>query len=223
MITIEKKPGGRAVDITGGKFGMLTALRDVGSRNNRRRWLFQCDCGACVERDAITVRNIARKGGKPNCGCALSEIRAGNGRLGRTHGLSTHRLYDVHRQMLRRCENPNSKDYPLYGARGISVCDEWQDIHAFFDWALASGYEQGLTIERIDNDKGYSPDNCTWIPNERQAHNTRRLLLITHNGITDYASSWARRTGLPIRTIISRKRYGWDDARTIETPVRGQA
>lgn len=214
---------GRAIDITGSQFGMLTAICDVGSRNNRRQWLFRCDCGVEVERDAISVRTVAARGGLTNCGCQLSSIRAANGRKNRTHGLSTHLLYDVFRQMHQRCENSASKDYPLYGARGISVCDEWSSIHAFFAWAVASGYRQGLTIERRDNNRGYSADNCTWIPNERQAHNTRRLILITHNGVTKHASQWARDLGVGIRTIIARKRYGWDDARIIETPVRGEA
>lgn len=216
-------PGGRAVDIAGKRFGMLTAVRDVGSIGNRRVWLFHCDCGGSAERVAISVRSVAKRGGVPNCGCALSSIRAENGRRNRTHGLSTHLLYDVFRQMHQRCENPNCKDYPLYGARGISVCDEWANIHAFFKWAKATGYRQGLTIERRDNDRGYSPENCHWIPNERQAHNTRRLILITHNGVTKHASEWARDLGVGVRTIIARKRYGWDDARIIETPVRGQA
>lgn len=210
-------------DLTGQNFGMLTAVKDVGSRNNRRVWMFRCDCGGLVDRDAISVRSVAKRGGTPNCGCATPGIRAANGRSNRTHGLSATLLYGVFRQMHQRCTNPASKDYPGYGGRGIAVCAEWESIKTFFAWAAASGYRKGLTIERKDNDKGYCPENCVWIPNENQALNTRRLLLLTHDGITAHASFWARKLGMPIRTVIARKRYGWDDHRTLTAPIRGRA
>lgn len=200
---------------------MLVAIRDVGTRGHRRVWLYKCDCGKQVIRDRASTAHTAKKG-VPNCGCALSSIRAKNGRSTKTHGFSQHCLYDVWRQMWQRCTNPQCKDFPLYGARGISVCDEWRDVGDFIAWAEGSGYERGLTIERVDNNSGYRPDNCRWIPNEKQAWNTRRLILLTCDGRTTHASEWARLTGLSVRTIISRKRYGWTDEQAIKTPVGGE-
>lgn len=216
-----REPGRRSVDDTGKRFGMLVAIRDVGVKNNRRAWLYKCDCGKQVIRDRASTAQIAKKG-TPSCGCALSTIRAGNGRKNKRHGFGGTLLYHVWRQMLQRCENPSCKDYPLYGARGIYVCDEWRDIATFVDWAQGSGYQRGLTIERVDNNDGYRPGNCRWIPNEQQAWNTRRLILLTCDGETRHASEWARITGLSLRTIISRKRYGWTDQQAIKTPVGGQ-
>lgn len=96
-----------------------------------------------------------------------------------------------------------------------------RDVAKFIAWAEASGYRIGLTIERTDNNGGYTPENCRWIKNELQARNTRRLVLLTHEGRTAFASDWARELGISLRTILSRKRYGWDDHRILTTPVRG--
>jgi len=131
--------GARAIDDTGKRYGALVAVADVGSDKNRRVWRYLCDCGEHVERVRVCVVNVARRGGVPNCGCKTKEIRADNGRGNRTHGLSQIKLYDVWRQMLRRCSDTDCKDYPLYGARGIAVCEEWSDLATFVDWALSSG------------------------------------------------------------------------------------
>lgn len=213
------KPGVRAIDETGKRFGMLIAVRDVGADRNRRVWLYHCDCGKTVERVCVLVRAVAKRGGVPNCGCIISEVRSRNGSRNRTHGLSTHRLYDVWRQMHRRCYDPRCKDYRMYGKRGIDVCAAWHDLPSFIEWASGSGYRVGLTIERKDNDRGYSPSNCIWIPNERQALNTRRLVNITYKGKTAHASQWARETGIHVQTLLARKRRGWGDVATIETPA----
>ena len=159
-----------------------------------------------VVRERSKVASPFLAGQIASCGCALSAIRSANGRKNRTHGKSTHRLYDVWRQMLRRCEDEASSDYPLYGGRGITVCDEWHDVAKFIAWADASGYRIGLTIERTDNNGGYTPENCRWIKNELQARNTSRLVLLTHEGRTAFASDWARELGISLRTILSRKR-----------------
>lgn len=205
------------VDYTGARFGMLTGLRRVGCRKMtgttyRPIWAWRCDCGVEVERAAANVVISTRRGSVPNCGCRTLKSKAANGRANRIHGMSqgaSRRLYDVHRQMMRRCRDPACRDFPLYGARGITVCDEWRHVSAFVAWAMSSGYQPGLTIERKDNGAGYSPGNCTWIPNERQARNTRRLRLITAHGKTMFASDWSRETGINVRTIIGRLNRGW--------------
>lgn len=211
--------GAKGKDLTGSRFGMLIAIRDVGSENHRRMWLFKCDCGKEVIRAGAIMSAGEKKNRIASCGCALSEIRAGNGRKNKTHGKSQTRLYGVWRQMFNRCENPRCKDYPAYGGRGILACREWEDISVFFQWAFASGYNDSLTIERINVNDGYHPLNCTWTANENQAKNTRKLRMISFEGRTAHASEWARILGVPSPTIRSRIRYGWTDAEII-TGVR---
>lgn len=196
---------------------MLTAIHMVESRKNRATWLFRCECGKEVERVSIYVRSSLRRFGSiPNCGCRSAVSRGTNAK--RTHGQSRHPLYDVHRQMLRRCNNPGCKDYPGYGARGIIVCREWAHVNGFIAWSLQSGYQQGLTIERVNNNLGYSPDNCRWIPNVQQAANTRRTRKLVINGETISASELSRRSGLKLRTIIGRLNREWPDSRLTEPP-----
>ncbi len=143
-----------------------------------------------------------------------------------THGCSTgerKRLYDVWRQMHRRCYEPACKDYPAWGGRGITVCGEWRDVRAFCAWAEASGYRRGLTIERIDNDASYSPDNCRWIPNAKQASNTRRLTYIEAFGQRRRIDEWADLVGIGYRTIKMRLHLGWDaEAALTVVPVTGR-
>lgn len=206
-------------NITGMNFGGVTAIRLLKSVNNRRIWLLRCDCGVEFERAATDIIYAAKKNREQSCGCKLSKIRSKNGKLQRTHGLTTQpvtrKLYDVWRQMHRRCEDTKCKDYNMYGGRGIHVCDEWHDCKSFVAWAFSSGYSEGLTIERVDNNKNYSPDNCSWILNECQALNTRRLRFITVGSVTAPVSEWARKNNIGSRTIISRLNRGWSDERSV--------
>lgn len=207
------------LEIAGQRFGSLTAIKFLVAENRASYWLFKCDCGVFVKRIARFVRYAASEGTQVSCGCKVSAIRAENGRRNTTHGLSKYKLYDVHRQMMRRCYDPDCKDYPAYGERGISVCEDWQNMRTFMDWCESSGYCDGLTIERIDVNGGYEPANCTWIPNEFQAHNTRRLHNLTVNGETKFISQWARDLGIGRNTIHTRLEHGWSPEEALTTPV----
>lgn len=111
----------------------------------------------------------------------------------RTHGLSNTRIYGIYRSMLRRCYNAKCKGYSDYGGRGIKVCDEWRnDIHVFVNWALTHGYEDNLTIERKNNNLGYSPSNCCFITRSEQNKNTTRIKKLTFNGETKIQADWIR-------------------------------
>lgn len=209
----------KRLDITGERYGLLTAVKFLFVINERSHWLFICDCGTFLSREAVSVRSVHKKGSLVNCGCETKKIRSKQGVLNRTHGLSKHKLYDVHRQMLRRCYDQNSKDYPLYGGRGIIVFDDWHNLETFINWAEGSGYREGLTIERVDVNDGYFPHNCTWIANELQAHNTRRLHRLTVNGESRFIAEWARVSGVPRNTIHSRLRYGWTPEEAVTVPV----
>lgn len=119
----------------------------------------------------------------------------------------------------RRCLNPNYKYFYLYGERGISVCEEWLGKDGqknFREWAVNNGYEKGLTIDRIDNNKGYSPNNCRWVTAKEQSYNRRSNKLITIHGKTQTVTEWAKEAGIPIGTLQNRLKYGWEEDRLLE-------
>jgi hypothetical protein len=111
--------------------------------------------------------------------------------------------------MKRRCQNKNADDYSTYGALGITVCKEWSDsFSAFHNWAITAGYHEGLTIDRIDNGKGYSPENCRWVTQADQNRNYSRNHMITHNGVTKCLSDWADELGINRATLLMRLKRG---------------
>lgn len=137
------------------------------------------------------------------------------------HGLKNHPLYGTWSRMKTRCYNKNCADYPAYGGRGITVCDLWKDDFVeFFYWALKHGWKQGLSIERIDCNCGYSPENCKWIPLNEQSANRRTVKKIAYNGETHSVSEWARIIGISRKTLerrLNSKNFTLQEA--IEKPV----
>jgi len=128
--------------------------------------------------------------------------------MGEKHGGCGTRLYRIWKDMRRRCNNPNRPDYSRYGGRGITVCAEWDDFAVFRDWAEASGYNDALTIDRIDNDGNYTPGNCRWVTIQRQSYNTRRNVFVTHSGKTQTLTEWAKETGINYGTLATRYSEG---------------
>ena len=129
------------------------------------------------------------------------------------------RLYSIYRNMRTRCYNKNTTSYKDYGARGITVCDEWlNDYKLFSDWAMSNGYRDDLTLDRINYDKGYSPDNCRWVTTKVQSNNTRRNHYVTLNGITKTLKEWSEFYNINYRTVRDRLVRGWNyyDALTKE-------
>lgn len=133
------------------------------------------------------------------------------------HGQSKSRLYGVWRTMKSRCFNPNNKKYKNYGGRGITVYDEWaNDFQAFSIWAMANGYQEGLSIDRIDNDRGYYPDNCRFTDMKTQCNNMRRTPRIVVNGVQYTAKELSEATGIGYRTILKRYRAGLNGSELIK-------
>lgn len=160
---------GKLIDLTGQRFGRLTVIERVGtSKNGNALWDCKCDCGnTAVVRGASLKNGITR-----SCGCLIAESTKNRNT---THCLSKTRLYRIWANMKDRCLNSNTREYPYYGGRGITVCDEWKnDFQAFYNWAMANSYQDHLSIDRIDNDKGYTPDNCRWATHSEQMYNRRR-------------------------------------------------
>lgn len=118
----------------------------------------------------------------------------------------------IYYDMRKRCYNKNCKDYKDYGGRGITICDEWfNSFQEFYNWSMSHGYDDNLTIDRIDNNKSYSPTNCRWVDRKVQANNTRHNVLLTYNGKTQNMKQWADELGIKRNTICCRHRKGWSD------------
>ena len=197
------------VDLTGQRFGRWSVLERIGARGGKATWLCQCDCG----NTKVVVGTLVTRGNSRSCGC----IRSENAKASRTtHGESKTRLFSIWVNMRRRCEDPKVESYKNYGQRGITVCPEWKNSFITFrDWAYANGYSDDLSIDRINNDKGYSPDNCRWATVTEQTNNRRNVKQITFNGETHNIREWSDLTGISHEIIYGRLKDGWSIERAL--------
>lgn len=179
------------VDISGCRYGRLQVLKYVGEK----KWLCVCDCG----NEVITTGKNLRSGNTKSCGCLQSDNRRRK-RVESPAKKSAH--YSRWTSMKSRCENPRDPSYANYGGRGIKVCKEWHDFNTFRKWAESSGYEKGLTIDRIDVNGDYCPENCRWATNKEQQRNKRCNVVIEHNGERKCASEWAEKFNVDPENII---------------------
>lgn len=157
----------RFIDMAGKRFGRLTVIERNGSDTGGIRWKCRCDCG-----NVVTVRGThLRSGATLSCGCyQKTAVKMSN----TTHGQWLSRLHRIWSAMKQRCYNPKNTGYANYGGRGIRVCDEWlNSFSAFYNWALSHGYDDTLTIDRINNDGNYEPNNCRWLTRAQQNKNKR--------------------------------------------------
>lgn len=188
-------------DIAGQRFGSLVVIEKVEKRNNKDRhahWKCLCDCG-----NYAVITSARLRSGQKTCGCS-------------NNGKSTTRLYRIWNGMKKRCYTPNEGAYKYYGARGISVCDEWKNnFFAFKEWAIKTGYNDGLTIDRIDVNGNYSPSNCRWATRKEQANNTRRNRILTFNGKSMNIAEWSKETGIKQNTILYRIKRNWSVERAL--------
>lgn len=197
----------RLKDLTGKKFGRLQMMEYIG----QHYWLAKCECGKiCKVRSDWVV-----SGRVVSCGChsrqKLSERMS-------THRQSKTRLYRIWAGMKNRCTNPNDHTYERYGKRGITLCKEWEGFENFYQWALSNGYASNLTIDRIDNNGNYCPENCRWSDTKTQVRNRRTTILVTYNGEEKTLGEWCEKLNLPYHLMWERIiRFGWSATRAFET------
>ena len=195
-----------SIDISGKKFGRLTPIRPTIGR----RWIYRCDCG---EQRELPL-NVVLRGVVISCGCFMRENNS-------THKLSKHPLYQTWSAMLGRCYNMKNPAFKKYGGRGITVCDRWR--HSISNFISDMGEKpKGTSLERIDNDGPYSPDNCKWATAMEQAQNRRSSSLLTFKGRTLPVMQWSREIGIKRTTIEMRLLNGWSIEKALSTPVRSR-
>lgn len=203
---------GKLIDLTGQRFGRLTVIGRAARKGKNTYWLCRCDCGAEKE---ISRCNLLS--GTQSCGCLRAE-KTINRHI--THGKSSTKLYGVWKAMLERCYEPKTERYPIYGGRGIEVCDEWRkDFKVFYDWALSHGYSYGLTLDRIEVNGAYCPENCRWVTRIEQQNNMRTNHFVTFKGQTKTIAEWSRETGIDQHVLGGRIRNGWSVERAMKEPV----
>lgn len=197
-------------DLAGQRFGRLVIkCYSHSNKNGRSIWNCVCDCGK-----TLTVKgNALLSGNTQSCGCLKSDIVA---RIKFSHGQCGTRLYGIWMTMKNRCR------YPNYKSKGIVVCEEWQTFEPFYEWAMANGYHDDLTIDRRDNDGNYCPENCRWVTRKVQNNNKGNNHKLTYNGETHTMAEWAEITGISYGNIRNRiSKLKWSVEKTLTTPTKG--
>ena len=198
-------------DLSGVRFGRLVAIEPCGRTNARAViWRCRCDCG----NDHQVASQSLVDGKSKSCGCFKALFPAHN----RTHNMSGTPLFRMWAAMRNRCQNENVKAYRHYGARGIKVCERWQDFAAFYA-DMGDRPSPDHSIERIDNDGPYSPENCRWATKKDQASNKRNNRYITANGQARTMADWARELGCTPGAILGRIRAGMSEQEAVTTPI----
>ena len=206
---------GKFIDLTNQRFGRLRVIKRIKNNGRNTNWLCKCDCGKETE----ATSHILRKGEKQSCGCLHREFIISKNKK---HEKSNTRLYKIYVHMKQRCYNKKDKNYIYYGARGIKICDNWlYNFMNFYKWAFETGYKDNLTIDRIDVNGDYEPNNCRWATRKEQANNQTSNRLITYNGITKNISKWAEEYNIPYEILQNRiTKHGWDIEKALTQPIR---
>lgn len=199
-------------DLTGQKFSKLIVIGFSHIKNGHACWICMCECG----NETVSIGNDLLNGHKQSCGCLRKETMSA---ILTKHNLTMHPLYGVWRTMRQRCYNPNNKQYSYYGYRGIQVCSEWKaDFLSFFNWAVSNGYNKGLSIERIDNNANYCPENCKWVTHLTQCNNQRSNIQVVYHGVLQPFAALFDGDKKRRRKAMQRiKKLGWDADRAIDT------
>lgn len=190
-------------DFINKKYGRLLVISYDAKKGNNHYVNCRCECG-----NTKSIRLSRLKSGETqSCGCIrienLEKLRQINNI--EKHGKSKEKLYNVYRNIKYRCYNSNCHIYKNYGGKGVKVCDDWlNDFMSFYNWAHSNGYQEGLSIDRIDVNGDYEPSNCRWSDNTTQANNRSNTIYLTHNNKTQSLSTWAKELSIPYATVYSR-------------------
>ena len=203
---------GAKIDLTGQRYGRLTVLRDSGvDKYGGYLWLCKCDCG----KTTVVSRTNLRTGHTQSCGCISRE------RMTNYHGIPNKHLTRVRLSMKSRCYEPRCNEYKYYGQRGIKMCDEWLGPDGrdnFVQWALDNGYREGLTIDRIDVNGDYTPENCRWVTQAEQSRNKRTNIMVMYKGQRMCVAEAARLSGIKRGTLQQRVNSGWPEDKLFILP-----
>lgn len=207
----------RTNNIVGQRFGKLTVLsrtqKPNGIKNTHAYWKCECDCGKTI----VAQGSLLKNGSIQSCGCLQKEVNT-------THGMRHTPIYTEWCTMKQRCYNSNNKSYKDYGGRGITMCEPWRNsFEAFYDDVskLTNFGEEGYSLNRIDNNGNYEPNNVEWADDVTQANNKRNNHLITYNGKTQTIAQWAKEAGINQYTLYNRiLTYHWSVERALTEPVK---
>lgn len=208
------------MDLIGRRFGRWTVIEYEGTKGEGKHkcrcWKCRCECG-----NVKIVREWNLKSGNSrSCGCLVSDSNKMNKT---THGKRNTRLYKIWVSMRNRCNNKNSSFYEDYGGRGVRVYPEWEnDFMSFYDWSIKNGYSKELTIDRIDVNGNYEPDNCRWVDMRVQCNNRRNNHVLTYKEKTQTISEWERELGFKKDILQTRISNGWSIEKAIETPYENR-
>lgn len=208
------------IDMTGWRFGRLFVIEEAGrNKHGRVIWKCICDCG----NEKIVEGQSLRTGFTRSCGCYARETEA---MRATKHGMCNERLYGILHSMTGRCYNKNNAAYNYYGGRGIKVCDEWlgeNGFQNFYNWAMTNGYDENLSIDRINNDGPYAPWNCRWATAGEQSRNKRNNRWIEYNGECHIMKDWSDILGINYKMMSEKFRKGYTIDEIIEWNRRMEA
>ena len=202
---------GRGQPIEDREFGRLKVVKLNIDKSTKRRKYYDCIC-SCGKLKTILRDNLV-SGKTQSCGCLQKESAVlsinRNRPYGEFHGESKTRLYSVYRNMINRCVNKNVPEFIHYGGRRIQVCSEWRRSYVNFkNWAIINGYKDGLTIDRINNNGNYEPNNCRWVDMKTQSNNRRTNKMIEINGIVKTQAQWCEEYGISRQVFANNLKKG---------------
>lgn len=204
----------KPLDISNRRFGRLVAIKPIGKNHKGCYiWLCKCDCG----NETNVIVSDLTKGSTTSCGCYRNEISR---KKLLKHGLYNTRIYEIWWGMVQRCKDKNNINYRNYGAKGITLCEEWERFMPFYEWAMANGYKDDLTIDRIDNSQGYYPENCRWTTVKEQANNRSTNVFYIVNGEKLTIAQISEKYGINYQCLHKRlKKYKWSIEKAITEPI----
>lgn len=198
------------IDLTGQSFGRLLVLSLEKRNGTNTTWNCECVCG----NKKVILGRLLRNGGTKSCGCLSIEDKKTRHI---THGQSKTRLYSVWAQMIKRCHNEKYFQYYLYGGRDIKVHPQWkEDFKSFYEWSMENGYEEHLTIDRIEVNDNYNPSNCRWVTMKTQQNNRRNNIVVEINGELMTIAELSEKTNINSKVLYARYGKGWRGEKLIQ-------